>query len=271
LSAPSASADKPYAPVGLVVRREFLGVPIDCLTLAETITAADRAIQSRRTCQHVCLNVAKLVAMRGDAELDQDVRSSQIVSVDGMGIVWGARLLGISIPERVAGVDIMGGMIRLCAMNGYRPFLLGARPEVLQNAIANIRSKFPELEFAGWRDGYFRPDGEKEVVEAIKSSRADCLFIGMPTPRKERFLARYRDELGVPFIMGVGGGLDILAGHVRRAPPFVQHLGLEWLFRTVQEPLRLGPRYLTTNVAFVVIMVKALIFKFPQIQALLRD
>lgn len=99
------------------------------------------------------------------------------------------------------------------------------------------------------------------MVAAIKSSRPDCLFIGMPTPRKERFLARHRDELGVPFIMGVGGGLDVLAGQVRRAPPLVQRIGLEWLFRTAQEPLRLGPRYLATNAAFAGIIAKALTLK----------
>jgi N-acetylglucosaminyldiphosphoundecaprenol N-acetyl-beta-D-mannosaminyltransferase len=252
------AADKPFTLIDPAVRRDFLGVPIDCLTVADTIAAADRAIQSRRTCQHVCLNVAKFVAMRTNAELDRDVRSSQIVSVDGMGIVWAARLLGIPIPERVPGVEIMEGVIGLCVVNGYRPFLLGARPDVLQKSITNIRSRFAGLELAGSRDGYFGSEDECDVVAAIKSSRADCLFIGMPTPRKERFLARYRHELGVPFIMGVGGALDILAGYVRRAPPLVQAVGLEWLFRTVQEPLRLGPRYLVTNVAFAAIMAKAL-------------
>jgi N-acetylglucosaminyldiphosphoundecaprenol N-acetyl-beta-D-mannosaminyltransferase len=243
------------------VRQDFLGVPIDCLTLAETIAAADRAIRARRTCQHVCLNVAKFVAMRTNPELDRDVRLSHIVSVDGMGIVWAARLLGITVPERVPGVEVMEGMITLCAVKGYRPFLLGARSDVLQQSITNIWSRFPRLELAGSRDGYFRPEEERDVVAAIKSSRADCLFIGMPTPLKERFLARYRYELGVPFIMGVGGGLDVIAGYVRRAPPFVQAIGLEWLFRTVQEPIRLGPRYLKTNVVFATVLAKALTLK----------
>lgn len=240
------------------VRQDFLGVPIDCLTLAETIAAADRAIRSRQALQHVCINVAKFVAMRANAELDRDVRSSDVVSVDGMGIVWAARLLGLTVPERVAGVDIMEGVIRLCAVNGYRPFFLGARPDVLQISMTNIGRRFPDLELAGWRDGFFAPEEEREVAAAIKSSRADCLFIGMPTPRKERFLARHRDDLDVPFVMGVGGGLDVLAGQVRRAPLLVQEIGLEWLFRTVQEPRRLGPRYLVTNAAFAGIIARAL-------------
>ncbi len=257
----AAPTDSPAALIAADARRDFLGVPIDCLTMAQTIAAADRAIRSRRRLQHVCINVAKFVAMRANAELDRDVRSSDLVSVDGMGIVWAARLLGIAIPERVSGVDIMEGVIALCAVRGYRPFFLGARADVLQRSMANIRLRFPPLQPAGSHHGYFAPEDEPELVAAIKSSRPDCLFIGMPTPRKERFLARHRDELGVPFIMGVGGGLDVLAGQVRRAPPLVRRIGLEWLFRTAQEPLRLGPRYLATNAAFAGIIAKALTLK----------
>jgi len=243
-------------------RNDFLGVPIDCLTFAQTIAAADRAIQSRQPLQHVCINVAKFIAMRSNMELDRDVRSSDIVSIDGAGIVWAARLLGIGVPERVAGIDLMQGVIELCAAKGYRPYFLGARPDVLQTAITNIRRRFPELQPAGSRDGYFGPEQEGDLVAEIRSSRADCLFIGMPTPRKERLLARHRHDFDVPFIMGVGGAFDVLAGQVRRAPKPVQAVGLEWLFRTVQEPLRLGPRYIATNAAFAAVMAKALTLRF---------
>jgi N-acetylglucosaminyldiphosphoundecaprenol N-acetyl-beta-D-mannosaminyltransferase len=251
-------ADNSFAFADPGMRRDFLGVPIDCLTLSETIAAADRAIQKRQPLQHVCINVAKFVAMRSNAELDEDVRTSDIINVDGMGIVWAARLLGVEIPERVAGVDVMERVIGLCATRGYRPYFLGARAEILQRSITNVRSRFPELTIAGSQHGYFTLEEEHDVVAAIKSSRADCLFIGMPTPRKERFLAAHRGGLDVPFIMGVGGGLDVLAGYVRRAPRIVQYLGLEWLYRTIQEPLRLGPRYLTTNAVFAGIVAKAL-------------
>jgi N-acetylglucosaminyldiphosphoundecaprenol N-acetyl-beta-D-mannosaminyltransferase len=256
-----ASANSKSPPRAWPSRKMFLGVPIDCLTFAETIALADRAMQTREPVQHVCINVAKFVAMRSNPELDRDVRSSDIISVDGAGIVWAARLLGIRVPERVAGIDLMQGVIRLCAVKGYRPYFLGARPDMLGQAITNIKSSLPCLEPAGCRDGYFKPEQESTVVSGILSSRADCLFIGMPTPLKERFLARHRKALGVPFIMGVGGAFDVLAGHVRRAPRLVQISGFEWLFRAIQEPLRLGPRYLSTNLAFAGIVTKALMLK----------
>lgn len=240
-------------------RREFLGVPIDCLTRAETVTAAEAAMRDKRSLRQVSINIAKFIAMRSDAELDRDVRSSDVISADGMGIVWAARLLGVMIPERVAGADLMDDLLACCAQKGYRPYFLGARRDVVREAVAAAIARHPGLDFAGWRDGYFTADDEGQIVAAIRSSQADCLFLGMPTPGKERFLARYHGGLGVPFTMGVGGSLDVLAGRVRRAPEAIRRLGLEWLFRAVQEPRRLLPRYLKTNTRFVAVLAKALL------------
>jgi N-acetylglucosaminyldiphosphoundecaprenol N-acetyl-beta-D-mannosaminyltransferase len=241
------------------VRHDFLGAPIDCLAMAETLSAVDAAMQQRRRLHHVCLNVTKFVAMRSDAELARDVRSSDLVSVDGMGIVWAARLLGIRVPERVAGIDLLENVLALCAAKGYRPYFLGAQSAVLEAAIAQTRRRYPTLVFAGSRNGYFRPEEESAVVAAIRESGADCLFVGMPTPLKERFLFRHREILGVPFVMGVGGSFDVLAGHVRRAPQPLQKIGLEWLCRLLQEPRRLGPRHVKANAAFAAILLKALL------------
>lgn len=249
------------AVVQLAARRDFLGVPIDGLTLVQTVAAADAAMASRRPLRQVSINVAKFVAMRRDAELDTDVRSSDLISVDGMGILWAARLLGLKIPERVAGIDLFDRLLALCATRGYRPFFLGARPAVVTEAVAAAEKSHPGLLFAGYRNGYFSENEEAGVVSEIKASQADCLFIGMPTPRKERFLARHAEALQVPFVMGVGGSFDVLAGVVRRAPAALQTLGLEWLYRMVQEPLRLGPRYLKTNAAFAAILARALAAK----------
>jgi N-acetylglucosaminyldiphosphoundecaprenol N-acetyl-beta-D-mannosaminyltransferase len=257
----TAASGMNSSPGGERSRQDFLGVPIDCLTFAETIAAVNRAIESRQPLRLICINVAKFIEMRKNAELAHDVRSSDIICVDGRGVVWAAQLLGIAVPERVAGIDLMEGVIQLCAAKRYRPYLLGARPDVLQNLITNIRHRFPGLELAGSHHGYFGPNQERDVMVAVECSRADCLFVGMPTPRKERLLARYHDDWGVPFVMGVGGSFDVLAGKIRRAPRFVQDVGLEWLFRTMQEPVRLGPRYLMTNAAFGSIMVKALASK----------
>ena len=237
------------------MRIDLLGCPIDVLTMAETVERARAAMLSRTRLQHVALNVAKFVNMRSDPVLRSDVTESDLVGIDGMGIVLAARWLGAPVKERVAGIDLFREILNVCARDGFRPFLLGATSEVLHTAAHAIVNQFPPIQLAGFRDGYFRPDQEIEVVEQIMNSKADCLFIAMPTPRKERFLAAHRDRLGVPFIMGIGGSLDVVAGYVRRAPPLMQSMGLEWLYRVYQEPRRMWWRYAKTNTLFAGILI----------------
>jgi N-acetylglucosaminyldiphosphoundecaprenol N-acetyl-beta-D-mannosaminyltransferase len=241
------------------MRASFLTCPIDLLTMAETLELACSAMRSRRRLQHVALNVAKFVKMRTDPVLAADVANSDIVGIDGMGILWGARAMGLPARSRVAGVDLLVELLAVCAREGFKPYFLGATQPVLHLAMQRAREKHPSLVFAGWHDGYFKPEQESDVVRDIRSSGADCLFIGMPTPRKERFLAAHRDGLGVPFIMGVGGAFDVLAGTVRRAPAPIQRLGLEWLYRVYQEPGRMWWRYATTNTLFAGILAQALV------------
>lgn len=240
------------------MRSELLGVPIDSLTFDETVSSAIHAMRSGKLTQHVAINVAKLVKARQDPELWRDIAESDIVGIDGMGIVWAARALGIPVPERVAGVDLMERLLKICADEGFRPYFLGARQDVLRRAVGRAKKRWPGLEFAGYRNGYFHAGDERDIVTAIRSSGADCLFIGMPTPRKERFLHAYRDVLDVPFIMGVGGGIDVLAGHVRRAPVAMRRSGLEWLYRIYQEPGRMWWRYASTNARFAGLVARAL-------------
>lgn len=249
-----------------MMRAEFLDTPIDLLTFDQTVAAAIDAMLTRKTTHHVAMNVAKLVKMRRDAELRRDVSESHIVGIDGMGIVWGARVLGIPVPERVPGVDLMERILEICAAHDFRPYMLGANRAVLDRAMRVAARRWPGLMFAGSHDGYFLPENEDAVVADIRASRADCLFIAMPTPRKERFLHQYRDVLGVPFIMGVGGAFDVLAGHVNRAPAHFQRAGLEWLYRILQEPRRMWWRYASTNAVFAGLLGRAVIARAFQRQ-----
>jgi N-acetylglucosaminyldiphosphoundecaprenol N-acetyl-beta-D-mannosaminyltransferase len=239
------------------MRADFLGVPIDLIDLEQTIRSAEEAMRLRCRLQHVALNVAKFVYMQKNQELRDDVLTADIIGVDGMGIVFAARLFGVGVPERVAGVDLMERLLELCAAKGHRPYFLGATEKALSGALHNLRIRFPNLEIAGSQHGYYPRESEADVVAAIRAAGADCLFIGMSTPQKERFLAAHRDTINVPFIMGVGGGIDIIAGITKRAPVWMQRIGLEWLYRIMQEPRRMWKRYITTNLAFAAIITKA--------------
>jgi N-acetylglucosaminyldiphosphoundecaprenol N-acetyl-beta-D-mannosaminyltransferase len=230
--------------------------------MAETVERARHAMRERHRVQHVALNVAKFVNMRTDGVLRADVMGSDIIGIDGMGILLALRLFGVPTTERVTGIDLCWEVLKVCAEDGYRPFLLGATRGVLNRAANVIATTFPSIQIAGLRDGYFRPAEEEDVVEQIINSKADCLFIAMPSPRKERFLAAHRDRLGVPFIMGIGGSLDVIAGHVRRAPRILQSVGLEWLFRIYQEPRRMWWRYAKTNTIFAGLLIRAMLDQF---------
>lgn len=237
----------------------FLGVPVHLLTMEQTLTRVEAVMREKRRMLHVALNVAKFVKLHRDEELRADVFGADLVGVDGAGIILGARLFGIRVPERVAGVDLMHNILALCAEKGYRPYLLGARPDVLETALAKLKQRHPSIAIAGSHHGYFKPAEEADVVAHIRAVQPDCLFVGMPTPRKERFMAAHRAALDVPFVMGVGGGIDILAGHVRRAPTIWQRNGMEWLYRILQEPRRMWWRYLSTNVLYAGLLAKALL------------
>lgn len=235
-------------------RVEFLGSPMHLITMEETLDLATEAMERHRPLHHTVVNVAKLVTMRKNAELREDVASADVINIDGTGVVWGARLFGIKVPERVAGVDIMEQLFALCAERGFKPYLLGAEQHVLDAVVARLREVHPSLVIAGTHDGYFSLEDEASVVDAINASRADCLFVAMPTPRKERFLKHYRQILTPSFVMGVGGSFDVYGGKVARAPKLMQKFGLEWLFRVLQEPKRLWRRYYETNTAYAALL-----------------
>lgn len=239
------------------MRMHLLGMPVDVLTHDETIEIALGAMRGTAPhCRHVALNVAKLVEARRNAELDRDVRESDIVGIDGAGIALALRVCGHGAAGRVAGIDLFESLMAACAQEGFRPFLLGAKSDVVQDAARELRRRHSKLTFAGLQHGYFGPEEEKAIVGQINASGVHCLFVALPTPQKERFIQCYRDTLNVPFVMGVGGSFDVVAGRVKRAPRLVQAVGCEWLYRFVQEPRRLAKRYLRTNAIFAGLLLR---------------
>lgn len=245
-------------------RFTFMGAIMDGLTMKETMAVAEQAMATRTRLQHVVINVAKLVHMQTDEALRTDVCGSDIINIDGMGVVWGARLCGHSVPERVSGVDIMENLLKLCAEKGFRPYFFGAKQDVLEQAVANIRKQYPSLVIAGYRNGYFTPDEEEGIIRDIAASNADCLFIAITSPTKERLLSQYKDIINVPFLMGVGGSIDVKAGLVKRAPLWMQKCGLEWFYRLAQEPRRMFMRYWTTNTRYAGLLLKEWRQRFTQ-------
>lgn len=234
----------------------LLGVRIDPLTLDETVQRCLSAIDSGEPVEIGVVNAAKLVNMRRDPELRAAVSGCDVIVADGQSVVWASKVLGAPLPERVAGIDLFQRLMVEAQRSGKSVYFLGARAEVLAEMIDRIRQQLPDLHIAGSHHGYFKDDEQPSIADAIKASGADMLFLGMTSPRKERFVATYGERTGAKVVHGVGGSFDVLAGLVKRAPRTWQRLGLEWLYRAKQEPRRLGKRYLTTNMAFVSMVVR---------------
>lgn len=235
---------------------EFLGSRLHAMTMDKTVEVIKARINSNSFTQHVVVNVAKLVNMQNDALLAESVNACDIINIDGMGVVWGARLCGHSIPERVAGVDLFHNLLAMSTVNQFPVFLLGATPEVVQDTVDKVTSLYPGLIVAGYHHGYFW-DNEEEVVEKISKSGARLLFVAITSPKKENFINKWQDRLGVDFVMGVGGTFDVVAGKVKRAPKWMQNSGLEWFYRVLQEPRRMWKRYVKTNSAFIWMLLRA--------------
>lgn len=233
---------------------------MDVSTMEETVATIRDAVASGRFTQHVVVNVAKLVNMRLDTQLNDSVRSCDIINIDGMGIVFGARFLGHIISERVAGIDLFHELLAMSAQEGLSIFLLGAQSEVVSTTADRLKKLYPNLNIAGFHHGYFWDD-EAAIVDIVRSSGAQLLFVAVTSPKKENFINRWKDQLGVNFVMGVGGTFDVVAGQVKRAPTWMQNYGLEWAYRVIQEPRRMWKRYLITNYQFLILLLKEKIKK----------
>ena len=245
----------------MIKKINFLDIPLDILTMDETVNKIDKAIISNKQVHHCVINAGKVVKIQNDEILKESVINSDIINADGMSIVWSVRFLGYKIQERVAGIDLMENLIRLAHKKNYSCFFLGANEEVVKNVVSHYSVKYSEKIIAGFRDGYFDEKDEKDIIKKIKESDAEFLFVAITSPKKEIFLNKYKNELkNINLIMGVGGSFDVIAGTVKRAPKYIQDLGLEWFYRFIQEPKRMWRRYLIGNFKFVILIFKAKFF-----------
>lgn len=236
------------------MRAELFGVPLDLLTMDETVQRCAEIIESGRAAQHVVINAGKVVMMEDVPSLRDVIARCEMVNADGQSIVWAGRMLGLDVPERVAGIDLMWRLLAEAEMRGWPVYLLGAREEVVQACLARILDVHPALVVAGARNGYF--DDDAAVAHAVAESGARLLFVGITSPRKEFFLAEHLAEMGPVFAMGVGGSFDVVAGLTRRAPVWMQRVGLEWFYRFAQEPRRMWKRYLVGNLRFAQLAIR---------------
>jgi N-acetylglucosaminyldiphosphoundecaprenol N-acetyl-beta-D-mannosaminyltransferase len=235
--------------------REILGVPVAMTDYRGAIDAMDSMVE-RRERGYVCaVAVHALTVGLDDPEMAAALRDATLVLPDGMPVVWAANMLGANLSDRVYGPELMLRYSDRCAERGHRVWLYGGRDQgsLVQLAL-NLRRRHPGINIVGGYSPPFRPMTEEEedaLVDQINDARADVLWVGIGVPKQEKWMARMRERLDAPVLIGVGAAFDFHAGLVPQAPLWMQRLGLEWLFRLVQEPRRLWRRYLRYNPRFV--------------------
>ena len=241
----------------------FLGIPIDALTMNETIDKIENTILSNGQIHHTVVNASKIVLMQKDKNLNNSVLEANLINADGQAAVWGARLLGKCIPERVTGIDLMEKLIAISSKKKYKCFFFGAEESIVVKVVEKYSSLYSENIIAGYLNGYYSKEEEIQIVKEIVNSRANILFVAITSPKKEIFLNKYKEELkNINFIMGVGGSFDVVSGKIKRAPKFMQKTGFEWLFRFLQEPKRMWKRYLLGNIQFIYLVIKNKVQKY---------
>lgn len=224
----------------------ILGIPFDPLTMSQAIEAIEQMIASGRPHYIATANVDFLVQSLEDRELRQILLDADLVLCDGTPLLWVSRWLGNPLPERVAGADLVPVLLRAAAEKGYRIFFLGGKPEVAARAVERLRAQYPGIEIAGHYSPPFAPlekMDNAEIGRRIREAQPHVLLVSFGCPKAEKWISMTYRQLGVPVAMGVGATIDFLAGEVKRAPVWMQRAGLEWVFRFLQEPSRLGPRY----------------------------
>jgi N-acetylglucosaminyldiphosphoundecaprenol N-acetyl-beta-D-mannosaminyltransferase len=237
-------------------RIELLGCPIDNLSLPECISKIEEFIVSRKPHQYIAINADKIVKLHKDPSFKKILLESNLNIVDGQPLMWISRLKGKPVKQRYGGIDIIDGFLPVAQAKGYKVYFLGATEDVVQKVIEKYSKEYPKLRIAGYRNGYWTEEQEPLIIREIKNTRVDVLFLAMGSPKKEVFLSRYLKELSIPFVMGVGGAFDVIAGKTVRAPKWMQSAGMEWLWRVFQEPRRMFKRYLVSNTNFLAIAFK---------------
>ena len=238
-------------------RVPILNTYIDALTMEETISEVEKIIARGVPTQHVVINANKVNLMNEDPELKRIVNECPLINADGISILWAAKVLGLPIKERVTGIDLFLNLVKVASEKGYKIYLFGAKEEVVRKVKKVFEEEYPTLQIVGYRNGYFTEEDEPEIVKNMAESGADMMFVAFSSPKKEYWINKYIDQLNIPFVMGVGGSFDVVAGVTERAPKWVQIRGFEWLYRLVQEPRRMWRRYVIGNAQFIGYTVKA--------------
>lgn len=235
-------------------KANVLGVAVSAIDLPSAVNLAARWIDAAEP-GYICLTgVHGIMEARADEAFKLILNRAAINLPDGMPMTWVGRLQGFRHIDRVFGPDFMDALCRLSVQRGYRNFLYGGQPGVAELLRHNLEQKFPGLQISGTYTPPFSsltPDEEREIIARVRQAKPHILWVGLSTPKQERFMAQYLHRLQMPLMVGVGAAFDYHTGRIRDCSPWVKRAGLQWAHRAMQDPGRLWKRYLRNNPAFL--------------------
>lgn len=220
------------------MKTEVLGVQYDNITMAEAVECGRKILCGSETAYCVTPNAEMAYEALHNAEFCGVLNSAALVLPDGAGVILGAKILKTPLKQKVAGIEFAQNMLPVFEELGSRLYLLGSKSGVAELAAEKMRRKHPKLCICGMHDGYFQD--EDTIIEDINRANADAVYVCLGAPKQEYFMHRNRQRLHVRLMVGLGGTLDGIAGTVKRAPKWMIRLQLEWLYRLVKEPRRIG-------------------------------
>lgn len=229
----------------------ILGVNIDKITAADALDRAEGYTKTEGVSVIYTPNPEIVMAAYEDKDFCEALNSSDMCVPDGIGVVYGSRMIGDPVPERVPGFELCCGLLERMGEDGDGVFLFGSKPGVAEQAAGNLVKKYPGLVISGTRDGYFKEEDVPEIIKEINESGAKLLMVCLGAPKQEKWIHAHKEELEVNLCIGAGGSLDVLAGTVKRAPKIFIKLNLEWFYRLLKQPSRIGrfaalPKFILT-------------------------
>ncbi|MED3622522.1 WecB/TagA/CpsF family glycosyltransferase [Neobacillus thermocopriae] len=231
----------------------ILNILFDYVTKGRLLQILTKRIEENKKTFLVTANPEIVMHANTDPEYLKIVNGADYVIADGIGVIIGSKIIENPLPERIPGFDLMQDLLKIGNEKGWSAYFLGAKKEVIEKAILNIKDNYPNLEIAGYHDGYFDWN-ENKIPEEIKQSKPDMVFVALGFPRQEKFIAENIPQFEKGLFIGVGGSFDVIAGAVKRAPVIWQKLNLEWLYRLIKQPSRW--RRMLALPAFIIRMFK---------------
>lgn len=218
----------------------ILDINVDSVKMTEAIDIVENLMAAQKPAFIATANAEMIMMADQDESLKYILNHADLVVPDGAGTVWAARHLGVAMPERVAGYDLTQHLLARAPQTNRRVFFFGSAPGVADKAKIKAEAEYPGIQIVGVRDGYFKKEQEQEIIDQIKNAHPDLLLAALGVPKQEKWLYEHLQELNVPVSIGVGGTLDVMAGVMKRAPIWMQKAKLEWLFRGLLQPKRMG-------------------------------